>query len=111
MKLVMNYANADQKFLKTVTVYAKKSDNFIYADSGCTVKIDKDTMMELCTKGLAVVSYEKAFYPVAAFKDNTTKNCLPLHGKHRHTRFCPRKCSIFCQRQRRTSCICALLRR
>ena len=29
MKLVMNYANADQKFLKTVTVYAKKSDNFI----------------------------------------------------------------------------------
>lgn len=56
MKLVMNYANADQKFLKTVTVYAKKSDNFIYADSGCTVKIDKDTMMELCTKGLAVVS-------------------------------------------------------
>lgn len=78
MKLVMNYANADQKFLKTVTVYAKKSDNFIYTDSGCTVKIDKDTMMELCAKGLAVVSYENAFYPVAAFKDNTTKKCLDV---------------------------------
>lgn len=78
MKLVMNYANSDQKFLKTVIVYAKKSDNFIYADPGCTVKIDKDTMMELCVKGLAVVSYEKAFYPVAAFKANTTKKCLDV---------------------------------
>ena len=29
MKLVMNYANADQMFLKTVNVYAKKSDNLI----------------------------------------------------------------------------------
>ena len=45
MKLVMNYANADKKFLKTVTVYEKKNDNFIYADSGYTLKIYKDTMM------------------------------------------------------------------
>ena len=78
MKLVMNYPNADQKLLKTVTVYATKNDNFIYADSASKQKIDKDTMMELCTKGLAVVSYEKAFYPVAAFKDNTTKKCLDV---------------------------------
>lgn len=78
MKLVMNYANADQKFLKTVTVYAKKNDNFIYADSACTQKIDKETMTELCAKGLAVVSYEKAFYPVAAFKENTAKKCLDV---------------------------------
>lgn len=78
MKLNVNYANADEKFVKTVTVYAKKSDNFIYADSACTAKIDKDTMTELCVKGLAVVSYEKAFYPVAAFKENTTKKCLDV---------------------------------
>ena len=78
MKLVMNYANADQKFLKTVTVYAKKNDNFIYADSACKQKIDKETMTELCVKGLAVVSYEKAFYPIAAFKENTTKKCLDV---------------------------------
>ena len=78
MKLVMNYANADQKFLKTVTVYAKKSDNFIYTDSACTQKIDKETMTELCVKGLAVVSYEKAFYPIAAFKENAAKKCLDV---------------------------------
>lgn len=78
MKLTKNYANADEKFVKTVTVYAKKSDNFIYTDSACTQKIDKDTMTELCVKGLAVVSYEKAFYPVAAFKENTTKGCLDV---------------------------------
>ena len=78
MKLVKNYANADQKFLKTVIVYAKKNDNFIYADSACTQKIDKETMTELCVKGLAVVSYEKAFYPIAAFKENTTKKCLDV---------------------------------
>lgn len=78
MKLTKNYANADEKFVKTVTVYAKKSDNFIYADAGCTQKIDKDTMTELCVKGLALVSYEKAFYPVAAYKENTTKKCLDV---------------------------------
>ena len=78
MNLVLNYANADQKFLKTVTVYAKKNDNFIYADSGCTVKIDQDTMMAHCTKGLAVLPYQKAFSPVAAFKENTTKKCLDV---------------------------------
>lgn len=78
MKLNVNYANADEKFVKTVTVYAKKSDNFIYADAACTQKIDKEMMTELCVKGLAVVSYEKAFYPVAAFKENTTKKCLDV---------------------------------
>lgn len=78
MKLAMNYANADEKFVKTVTVYAKKSDNYIYADAACTQKIDMDTMTELCVKGLALVSYEKAFYPVAAFKENTTKKCLDV---------------------------------
>lgn len=78
MKLNVNYVNADEKFVKTVTVYAKKSDNFIYADAACTQKIDKETMTVLCVKGLAVVSYEKAFYPVAAFKENTTKKCLDV---------------------------------
>lgn len=78
MKLSKNYANADEKFVKTVTVYTKKSDNFIYADAACTQKIDKDTMNELCVKGLALVSYEKAFYPVAAYKENTTKKCLDV---------------------------------
>ena len=78
MKLTKNYANADEKFDKTVTVYAKKSDNFIYVDAACTQKIDKETMTELCVKGLALVSYEKAFYPVAAYKENTTKKCLDV---------------------------------
>ncbi len=78
MKLAKNYANADEKFVKTVTVYAKKSDNFIYADAACTQKIDKDTMTELCVKGLALVSYEKAVYPVAAYKENTAKKCLDV---------------------------------
>ncbi len=78
MKLEKNYANADEKFIKTVTVYAKKGDNYIYADAACTQKIDKDTMSELCVKGLAIVSYEKAFYPVAAYKDNATKKCLDV---------------------------------
>lgn len=78
MKLNVNYANADEKFVKTVTVYAKKSDNFIYADAACTQKIDKEMMTELCVKGLALVSYEKAFYPVAAYKENTTKKCLDV---------------------------------
>lgn len=78
MKLAMNYATPDEKFVKTVTVYAKKGDNFLYADEGCTEKLTKETMTALCMKGLAVISYEKAFYPVAAFKENTAKKCLDV---------------------------------
>lgn len=78
MNLNINYADPDEKFIKTITVYAKKGQNYVYADAACTVKIDKDTLMNLCRKSLIIVSYEGAFYPVAAYKLNATKGCLDV---------------------------------
>lgn len=78
MNFKFNYANSDEKFVKTVVVYAKSGDNYIYADATCSVKINKDTLLNLCEKGMVIVSYKGAFYPVAAYKLNTTKNCLDV---------------------------------
>lgn len=78
MNLNINYADPDEKFVKTVVVYAKKGQGYVYADAACTAKIDKDTLMNLCKKGLMIVSYEGAFYPVAAYKLNSTKGCLDV---------------------------------
>ena len=76
--MTTNYANADEKFIKSVIVYAKKGQNYAYADSACTAKIAKDTLLNLCEKGLMIVSYEGAFYPVAAYKTDATKGCLDV---------------------------------
>lgn len=76
--MTINYANPDEKFIKAVVVYAKKGQSYVYADAACTVKIAKDTLMNLCEKGLMIVSYEGAFYPVAAYKANATKGCLDV---------------------------------
>lgn len=78
MNLNIVYADSDEKFVKAVIVYAKKNDNYVYADNAKTVKLDKDTLMNLCEKSLLTISYEGAFYPVAAYKSNAAKGCLDV---------------------------------
>lgn len=78
MNFTKIYVDSDEKFVASIVLYAKKSDDFIYSDAGCTVKIDKDTLMNLCEKRLPVVSYAGAFYPIAAYKVNSTKKCFDI---------------------------------
>lgn len=71
MKFTNIYATAEEKYVKNVVLYAKTGDNYLYADSTHTQKIDKDTLMNLLIKGV-IVLYEGAYYTPVMFKDNTT---------------------------------------
>lgn len=75
MKLNHVYTTGDEKLVKNTIIYAKKADNYVYADAACKEKLDKATLRRLCLIGV-IVCYESAFYPVVAFKDNTAKGCF-----------------------------------
>lgn len=73
------YADAEEKFIKTIILYGKTSDNFVYSKSAMTEgdKIDKDTLMELLKKGV-IVSYNNEFYTPVKFADKTTYTSLTI---------------------------------
>ena len=68
------FATSEEKFVKTVILYTKNSDVYLYEDRDCTVKIDKDALKNLGIKG-GTVLYKGAYYPIACVKDNTAKGC------------------------------------
>lgn len=71
------FSKASEKYVKNVVVYGKSGDNYIYEDSGCTVKLDKDTVSRLFLTGM-LVSYNGATYSATAIKENTTKKCIDI---------------------------------
>lgn len=71
------FANSEEKYVKNVVIYGKASDSYVYEDSACTKKLDKDTVSRLFLTGL-LVNYAGATYPVAALKDNTAKGCVDV---------------------------------
>ena len=71
--MVNNFAGSEEKYLKTVTLYAKDSgDTYLYTDSAKTTSINRADLLNLCMKGLVVVSYKGTFYHPVCFVDNTT---------------------------------------
>lgn len=77
MKFTTIYADAEEKYVKSVVLYGKASDNYVYADSACKEKIDKATLMNLLLKGVLVL-YGGSYYAPIAFKDNTTNVSLTI---------------------------------
>lgn len=73
------YADADEKYVKTVVLYAKTSDDYVYKAAGATEqdKIDKDTLLDLCKKGVMVV-LDGVYYVPSQFKDATTYTTLTI---------------------------------
>ena len=71
------YSKSEEKYVKNVVIYGKTGDNYVYEDSTCTKKLDKDTVSRLFLTGL-LVNYAGATYPVAALKDNTAKGCVDV---------------------------------
>ena len=73
------YADAEEKYVKAALLYGKNADNYVYSTSACAAedKIDKDTLLNLCKKGV-VVSYNDAFYQPVSFKDDTSAGCTSL---------------------------------
>ena len=77
MKFTTIYADAEEKYVKSVVLYGKASDNYVYTDSACKEKIDKATLLNLCMKGVLVL-YGGSYYAPIAFKDNTTSASLTI---------------------------------
>lgn len=77
MKFTNIYADAEEKFVKAVVLYGKASDNYVYADSAMTQKIDKTTLLNLCLKRVLVL-YGGVYYAPISFKDNTTSVSLTI---------------------------------
>lgn len=73
------YADAEEKYVKVALLYGKSADNYVYSASACAAedKIDKDTLLNLCKKGV-IVSYNGAFYQPVSFKDDTSAGCTSL---------------------------------
>ena len=78
MRLNKNYSRADEQYVKTVTLYGKKSDTYVYADAACTVKIPGVELKNLFVKGLAQIQYEGAIYAPVCVKENTAKKCQDI---------------------------------
>lgn len=68
----MVYADAEEKFAKTIILYGKTSNDYLNKTSACEEadRIDKDTLLELLKKGV-LISYDGAFYTPLFFKENS----------------------------------------
>lgn len=68
------YPNSEDVNVKSVILYGKSADKYLYEDAEKTVKdaLDRETVLDLALKGLLIVHYEGVYYPVKSFKDNTT---------------------------------------
>ena len=73
------YADSEDKYVKSVILYGKTSDNFVHTTSKMTEndKIDKYTLLELLKKG-AIVKYNDNFYTPIFFSDETTHASLTI---------------------------------
>ena len=68
------FIDANEKYLATVTLYAKDtSDGYLYVDEAKTTAINRETLLNLCKKGLVLISYKGSFYHPVYFKDSGTE--------------------------------------
>lgn len=73
------YADAEEKYMKAVVLYSKASDNYVYKKATAAEgdKIDKDTLLELCKKGVLVL-LDGVYYVPSQFADKTTHTTLTI---------------------------------
>lgn len=66
------FADAEEKFVKTVILYGKNSNNYLHTDEKCeeNTRVDKDTLKNLCLKGVTI-SYDGAYYTPISFKEDS----------------------------------------
>ena len=64
MKKEVIYAKADEKFVKTVVLYANSSKALFYDKEAKTDKVAKTDLQELFTKGVTVVMNKEFYAPV-----------------------------------------------
>lgn len=65
------FGDAKDKYVSNVVLYGH-SDNILYQDGGHTQAINRADLLDLCMKGLVLVSKDGSYYKPVSFKDNTT---------------------------------------
>lgn len=63
-----HYANSEEKYLKSVVIYADADDGHLFSDSAKSVKLTKDEVMNLFMKGMMVIAYSDEYYHPAHLK-------------------------------------------
>lgn len=63
------YSDAEEKYLKSTVLYGH-TDKYLYFDDAHTQKVDKDTLMNLCKKGL-IVFYNSTYCMPVCFKETS----------------------------------------
>lgn len=63
------YADAEEKYIKNVILYGH-TDKYLYIDEAHKTKVDAETLMNLCKKGLIVV-YNGFHCAPICFKENS----------------------------------------
>lgn len=65
------YQDANEKYVCSVVLYAKTSgDTYLYEESTNKTTVDRATLLNLCMKGLVLISLDGTYYPVVSFKDS-----------------------------------------
>lgn len=65
------FGDAKDKYVASVVLYGH-TDTYLYEDAGHTQAVNRETLLDLCMKGLVLVAYNDAFYYPISFTDNTT---------------------------------------
>lgn len=67
------FMDANEKYVSKVVLYAKDtSDGYLYVDATQKTAVNRADLLNLCMKGLVLVSYKGTLYIPVYFKDNTT---------------------------------------
>lgn len=91
MKMENIYAGSEEKYVKTVVVYADADDGHVFYDSAKSQKIDKADLLDLFLKGMVInlsgeylkpVSYKDAgaHAVVTAVHEDSTVVALNFHS-------------------------------
>ena len=56
------FRNASDTEVAVRKIYTKSTDTFAYADSGCTIKLDADTLKDAFVKGAVIIGSDGTEY-------------------------------------------------
>ena len=72
VKTDRKFSDSEQKYVKSVVLYGH-TDTYLYSDAAHTEanKIDHDTLLDLCLKGLVIVCVSNVYYNPISFKEDT----------------------------------------
>lgn len=78
--MMTHFSDANEKYVKSVILYGKTSNNYLHTDEACTEtnRVDDTTLFNLCTKGMLIVKYNDTYYNPVMFKEETAYTSVTI---------------------------------